>query len=82
MVTIMLDKCPGTSFLRTPTLKLKNCPECGGEIEIFSTDTKVVCRKCGFIIYNDIGSCIQWCRYAQDCLGEELYNKLKKNDGS
>ena len=39
----MLDKCPGTANMRTPTLKIKNCPECGEEIEIFSTDMKVNC---------------------------------------
>jgi len=65
--------------MRTPTLKIKTCPECGEEVEIFSTDIKVACRKCGFIIYNDIESCIQWCTHAKDCVGEELYNKLKKN---
>lgn len=75
----MLNKCPGAANIRTPTLKIKNCPECGGEVEIFSTDIKVKCSSCGFIIYNEIESCIQWCRYAKDCIGEELYNKMIKN---
>ena len=75
----MFDKCPGAANMRTPTLKIKTCPECGGEVEIFSVDVKVMCSKCGFTVYNDIESCIQWCLYEKDCVGEELYEKMKKN---
>ena len=75
----MLGKCPGAADMRTPTLKLKNCPECGREVEIFSVDVNVKCKNCGFTVYNDIESCIQWCQYAIECVGEELYNKFKKN---
>lgn len=74
----MFNKCPGTANLRTPTLKIKKCPECGEEVEIFSTDIKVKCGKCGFTIYNDLESCIQWCKYAKECVGEETYKKLKR----
>ena len=74
----MLDDCPGAAqFTRTPTLKIKKCPECGADVEIFSTELKVKCGKCGFTIYNDLGSCIQWCKYAKECVGEEVYNSLK-----
>lgn len=75
----MFDSCPGAAqFTRTPTLKIKRCPECGEYVEIFSTDTQVKCDHCGFIIYNDLESCIQWCKYAKECVGEELYDKLKR----
>lgn len=74
----MNDKCPGAANMRTPTLKIKDCPECGEEVEIFSTDVKVKCRNCGFNIYNNIESCIQWCLYAKECVGEELYDSMKK----
>jgi DNA-directed RNA polymerase subunit RPC12/RpoP len=73
----MFDKCPGAASMRTPTLKIKKCPECGTEVEIFSTDMKVECDNCGFTIFNDLQSCIQWCKYAEKCLGEELYKRLK-----
>ena len=74
----MLDNCPGAAqFTRTPTLKIKKCPECGGDVEIFSTELRVKCDKCGFTVYNELESCIQWCKYAKECVGEELYNKLK-----
>ena len=74
----MFNRCPGAAHLRTPTIEFKNCPECGYEVEIFSDEVKVIC-KCGFEIYNNIQSCIQWCRYAKQCVGKEMYNKLKKN---
>lgn len=74
----MFDKCPGAAHIRTPTIKIKKCPECGEDVEIFSTDVKVECSKCGFTVYNDLQSCIQWCKYARECVGEELYKKLKK----
>ena len=74
----MFDNCPGLDNIRTPTLKKKKCPECGTEVESFSTDMKVNCSKCGLTIYTDLQSCIDWCKYAEDCLGEELYQKLKQ----
>ena len=73
----MLDHCPGAANLRgTPTLTIKKCPQCGEDVEIFSNDISVKCSKCGLEIYNDIESCIQWCKYAKECVGEEMYNKL------
>lgn len=73
----MLNGCPGVGGLRgTPTIAVKTCPECGREIEIFSVDTHVVC-KCGFIVYNDTQTCIKWCAYARECVGDEIYDKFK-----
>ena len=43
----MFDKCPGADSIRTPKLKVKKCPECGGDVEIFSTDLQVKCPTCG-----------------------------------
>ena len=72
----MFDRCPGAANLRTPTLTIRKCPKCGEEVEIFSNDLKVTCGNCGFVIYNDIQSCIRWCKYAKDCVGEETYRRL------
>ena len=68
--------CPGAAHVGgTPTLTLKPCPECGAEVELFSTDSQRTCR-CGFVVYNDLQSCIQWCRKARECVGDELYEAL------
>jgi len=55
----------------TPTLEIKKCPECGEGIEVFSTDRECTCPRCGFVVYNDLVSCLKWCRYAEQCLGEK-----------
>ena len=75
---MILDHCPGAVHLKTPTLTLKKCPQCGEEIEIFSSDTSASCPGCGYVIYNDTLSCIQWCKYAKECVGEEMYRKFYK----
>ena len=36
------------------------------------------CEKCGFIAYNDELSCVQWCQYAKQCVGEEMYAHMMK----
>ena len=72
-MTIM-EGCQGKP--RTPTLEEKICPNGGSVIEIFSTDTQVACEKCGFIAYNDSLSCVQWCKYARKCVGDEMYERM------
>ncbi|MCL2786692.1 MAG: hypothetical protein FWD81_05700 [Methanomassiliicoccaceae archaeon] len=72
----MMTGCPGAGSIRgTPALKIRDCPECGGEIEIFSIDRQAVC-DCGFVVYNDIQSCVLWCGRARECVGEETYREL------
>jgi hypothetical protein len=36
----------------------------------------VKCSTCGFVVYNEIESCIQWCKHAKECVGDEMYWKL------
>ncbi|MCI6174480.1 MAG: hypothetical protein MR671_09530 [Clostridiales bacterium] len=60
------------------SIEERRCPNCGHEVEIFSVDTEVVCENCGFVIYNDKLSCVQWCKYAKQCVGEQRYNQLMK----
>ncbi len=74
----MFEQCPGASNIRTPTIELKKCPQCGEEVEMFSTDMQMDCPKCGFTVYNNLESCIQWCKYAKECVGEEVYERLMK----
>ncbi len=48
----------------------KICPQCGNTVELFSTDTTVTCDKCGFVIYKDMLSCVQWCNDARKSGGD------------
>ena len=70
----ILEGCQGKP--RTPTIHEKICPRCGNTIEIFSVDTEVACDRCGFVAYNDTLTCVQWCRYARRCVGDEMYRRM------
>ena len=75
----MISGCPGAAALKgAQELKIKVCPQCGGEIEIFSRDTHALC-KCGFVAYNDLQSCIKWCAYARECFGDKIYDNFINN---
>lgn len=56
----------------------KTCPQCGHEVELFSIDTQMNCENCGFTVYNDMLSCVQWCKYARQCVGDEMYESMMK----
>jgi hypothetical protein len=75
---MVLDDCPGAADLKRPTIKYKTCPKCGEEIELFSDDVKMDCDGCGLTVYNDALSCVEWCEYAKECVGEETYETLMK----
>jgi len=72
----IIDDCPGAVPLKRPTIIFRTCPKCGEEIELFSSDVKMNCDNCGFTVYNDTMSCVQWCEYAKECVGEETYNEV------
>ena len=71
---MLTNGCQGKP--KTPTIHEKVCPQCGSIIEFFSIDTEVACEKCGFVAYNDTLSCVQWCQYAKQCVGEEMYEAM------
>jgi ribosomal protein S27E len=56
---VLLDRCPGTANLRTPTLAVKKCLQCRNEVEIFSNEPSATCDRCGLVIWNDSASCIR-----------------------
>jgi len=71
-----VKSCPGASKIKgTPEIKVKTCPQCGAELELFSGDPFVKC-KCGFVAYNDEQSCVKWCKFARECVGDEVYEKF------
>ena len=73
---MIMSGCQGKP--RTPTILEKTCPRCGHEIEMFSIDTEQTCDNCGFVAYNDTLSCVQWCQYARQCVGDEMYEHMMK----
>ncbi len=75
MSNTIMEGCQGK-----PQLQIfeKTCPNCGAEIEIFSIDTQATCEKCGFTVYNDTLNCVQWCKYARQCVGDKMYEQMMK----
>ncbi|HLD30056.1 MAG TPA: HD domain-containing protein [bacterium] len=70
-------KCPGTDarFLK---VEQRKCPACGYEVEIFSDEFKVSCPGCHADVFrSETPSCIDWCRYAKECVGEEKLKEMK-----
>ena len=56
---------------------LYKCPDCGAEVEMFSDEMRFRCRKCGAMVYKEkVPSCIEWCKSARQCLGEERWKEL------
>ena len=53
------------------------CPQCGGDVEVWTHELKATCPHCGATVFKEKSpSCIDWCQYAKECVGEELYAKL------
>jgi len=69
--------CPGQE-MRNLRVELYKCPNCGAEVEVFSSEVKVKCYQCGEPVYREkLPSCIEWCASARLCLGEERWRRLK-----
>jgi len=73
----MSYKCPGQDDrnIKSETL---TCPDCGYKVEIFSDEIKVRCAKCkGLVCRDRLPSCVDWCKAARECIGEEKWRQLK-----
>ena len=71
---MILEGCQSKS--KEISIEERICPQCGHETEIFSVDTEAACEHCGFVIYNDQLSCVQWCKYARQCVGDRMYENM------
>ncbi len=72
---MIMEGCQGKP---QPEVIEKTCPQCGAPVELFTVDTEVRCENCGFTIYNDTLNCVQWCKYARKCVGDEMYEHMMK----
>lgn len=76
-----LDFCPGSQKFRQPQPENIKCSACGQEVEIWTDEIQVICPNCkNTILRQDEGaSCLDWCKYAKECVGEKTYNKYVMN---
>lgn len=73
----MIFKCPGQDN-RDIKAEILKCPSCGWEVEIFADEVKIDCPKCKNLVCRDrLPSCIDWCKFAKECIGEEKWRQLK-----
>lgn len=77
--------CPGAINIREAKPEDITCPQCGSEVEIWSDEISARCKHCGTRVTREQGpSCIDWCSFAEQCVGTEKYRRLsnRKEDGA
>ena len=73
----MFNQCPGQDRRKTGVENII-CNNCGYAAEIFSDEIKVACPKCKNLICKErLPSCVDWCKAAKECVGEEGWNRIK-----
>jgi len=73
----MLEQCPGQNRRKVKPENIV-CTHCGYLAEIFSDEIRVVCPKCKSLICKErMPTCVNWCKAARECIGEEKYRQLK-----
>ncbi len=76
----MISNCPGSQKFKQPQPEIVKCGSCGEEIEIWTDEIKAVCPKCKNAVIREQGaSCLDWCRYAKECVGDDIYNSYIQN---
>lgn len=72
--------CPGAKILKQPEPQDIKCPFCDYELEIWTDEIKVKCPHCQkIIIRKQTASCLDWCKYAKDCVGDTVYKNYLQN---
>jgi len=73
-------KCPGSTSFSQPHPESMDCPFCGTDLEIWSDEVKAKCPKCKRVVMRQgQQTCLDWCKYAKECVGDTLYQKYLKN---
>lgn len=71
-------RCPGSMAFAQPKIEIVRCPHCGDDAEVWTDEAEGKCRKCGgTVCRTTTQSCIDWCKYARDCLGDDGLKKYQ-----
>ncbi len=71
-------RCPGSSAFAQPRIEIVTCPSCGGDAEVWSDEPSGTCLGCGCgVTRSSTQSCLDWCKYARECLGDEKYKQYQ-----
>ena len=75
----MIEGCPGAQQFRQPHPENVVCPFCGEDVEIWSDEFSAACPQCGKTVSRGGQSCLDWCKAARECVGDETYKKYTEN---
>ncbi len=76
----MISDCPGAQRFKQPTPETITCWFCQGELEIWTDEFQTTCPKCKKIVTRPGEQCcLDWCAYARECVGDEVYNRYLKS---
>jgi hypothetical protein len=71
-----LKRCSGATAFAQPKIEVVPCPDCGTDVEVWSDEATGRCPNCSrTVIRTATQSCVDWCRYAKECLGDEKFRK-------
>ncbi len=71
--------CPGSKLFKQVQPEYITCPHCEHEIEMWTDELVIRCPNCHLPVRRDRGaSCIDWCPFAQECIGAQKYAQLKR----
>ena len=71
-------RCPGSMAFAQPKIEIVRCPHCGDDAEVWTDEAEGKCRTCGQpVCRTATQSCIDWCKYARDCLGDDGLKKYQ-----
>jgi len=69
-------RCPGSLVFMQPKPDTIPCVACGADTEIWSDEAEGKCPSCGATVVRYASqSCVDWCKHAKECLGEDKYKK-------
>ena len=72
--------CPGAKNLRQPEPQNITCLFCNYDLEIWTDEIKVKCPHCQkTVIRRQASSCLDWCKYAKECVGDTVYKNYMQN---
>jgi len=72
--------CPGAIVFKEAKPEYMACPHCGKEMEMWSDEPLARCPHCRLWVNKERGaSCIDWCKFAAECIGLEAYERLRKD---
>jgi HD superfamily phosphodiesterase len=76
----MISNCPGAKNLKTPSPENIRCPFCFYELETWTDEVKAKCPNCKkTVVRKQKQSCLDWCKYARACLGDNAYKNYIEN---